>query len=413
MSECSLRPRKPRIIWAVDAEFDKEVCISARKEMVRCLQQDFDVQVIGGYRVRKLQPVEFDRKIVYFGHFGPKGLKLLSRLVTQSLKYSQVATEFKPDVVLVTGFNPLLVKLSLVKRKDGKPVVIYDVRTLPVDRNPLRRFVFGLLQCMCLRLASREASGVSYISDEMRRYCLTHYRLPEHPSVVWTSGVNIQLFSPAPMPLASALRLIYHGSVARNRHVSNVVRALALVKDLDVRLTIVGSGDGIEEIQQLTVQLGLEDVVSISGAVPYNEVPGIISRCHCGILPFPNLDCWNTSSPIKLFEYLACGRPVIATEIPAHLNVLSNSRCVFWARDSTPASLALAIRKAYQNKHRLAELSAEALRLALQNTWERQSEKLKRFIFAALAKKAELVTDDESAIAQQQKFVVGQGPSGG
>ncbi len=66
--------------------------------------------------------------------------------------------------------------------------MVLDVRTLPTttrtDDSAWGKFA------ECLLFASRHFSAVTYITEEMRRYCAEHYRLPDHQSAIWTSGVN-------------------------------------------------------------------------------------------------------------------------------------------------------------------------------------------------------------------------------
>jgi glycosyltransferase involved in cell wall biosynthesis len=99
-----------------------------------------------------------------------------------------------------------------------------------------------------------------------------------------------------------------------------------------------------------------------------------------GILPFQDWHGWNVSSPIKLFEYLACGKPVVVTDIPAHRNVLKDAEFAFWARQSSPEHIAGAIRQAYERRKDFGHMASNARQFVMgEYTWERQAEKLKLF----------------------------------
>jgi glycosyltransferase involved in cell wall biosynthesis len=104
-----------------------------------------------------------------------------------------------------------------------------------------------------------------------------------------------------------------------------------------------------------------------------------------GILPFPKYDGWDVSSPLKLFEYLSCGKPVVVTDIPAHTSVLSGRPFAFWARGNSPEELAAAIRSALGSRDRLAALGAEGRDFVCQRyTWEKQVKLFDEFITSLL-----------------------------
>ena len=105
-----------------------------------------------------------------------------------------------------------------------------------------------------------------------------------------------------------------------------------------------------------------------------------------GFYLFPSCDAWNTSSPIKLFEYLACGRPVIVTNIPAHRDVLNGKPYAFFSADASPVALADTIRKAHAAREQFAELGAMARNQVEQHhTWAQQASRLNTFLDKVIA----------------------------
>ncbi len=152
------------------------------------------------------------------------------------------------------------------------------------------------------------------------------------------------------------------------------------VRDIDARLTLISSLRE-QAVLEWIDRLGLKERVTLIDTIPHQEVPAQIQRHHAGILPFPPCDAWNTSSPIKLFEYMACGKPVIVTDIPAHRNVLNGKPFAFFARDASPEALAGAIRQAYAARNQFLELGRLARQQVLaQHTWAQQAERLSAFL---------------------------------
>lgn len=83
----------------------------------------------------------------------------------------------------------------------------------------------------------------------------------------------------------------------------------------EVKLLIVGSEGRFKETKELAIKYNVSDRVIFTGMIPYSHVPKYISAMDVGIIPF-NLDgIAHNALPIKLFEYMACEKPVISTEL--------------------------------------------------------------------------------------------------
>jgi glycosyltransferase involved in cell wall biosynthesis len=270
-------------------------------------------------------------------------------------------------------------KSVLSSARPLKAPTVLDIRTLPTHLSEAKSWgPFG----KNLHFACQNFSGVTYITEEMRRYCIKRYLLPTHKTAVWTSGVDADMFRPAvSKPAGTPFRLIYHGGIISvSRGLDRLIQVMDHVKDLDICLTLISSLREPEATCWIE-RLNLQDRVTLVDTIAHAQIPAQLQAHHAGILPFPSCDIWNTSSPIKLFEYMACGLPVIATEIPAHRNVLNGKPFAFFAKDASPQALAEAIRQAYAQKNRFEELGQQARAQVLEeHTWDRQANKLGSFL---------------------------------
>ena len=77
--------------------------------------------------------------------------------------------------------------------------------------------------------------------------------------------------------------------------------------------------------------------------------------CDVGIVPLPDLPDWRSQCPLNLLEYLAMGKVVIATDIPANRKVIGKSKCGIYVSSADPREIAKAIMYAYDNKDELKE----------------------------------------------------------
>ena len=90
------------------------------------------------------------------------------------------------------------------------------------------------------------------------------------------------------------------------------------LKDLDDEITmvVVGKEGAFEENVNLAERCGVADRVMFTGMVPYTQVPRYISAMDVCLIPFRRGAISESALPLKLFEYMACGKPVISSGIP-------------------------------------------------------------------------------------------------
>ena len=375
-----LRPHKPRLLWIAVKLFDKSVDKATWLETMSCLDEDFDVHFLTAWRDKPQNISVCGKPVRYFPQYGRGFLRKVTRHLLMKKAARKEIAGLSPDLILLNCNHNLGIAKSVLKvSKRIQAPVILDVRTLPSTESSGPAWEsFG----KNLDFACRSFAGVTYITDEMRRYCADCYRLPEHQSAIWTSGVNADAFGLAKSaPDDGPFRLIYHGGIiSANRGLDRLIQAIDLVRELDVRLTLISSLREPEAIDWID-KLNLHDHVTLIDTIPHQDVPAQIQRCHAGILPFPSCDIWNTSSPIKLFEYMACGKAVIVTDIPAHRNVLDGRPFAFFAPDASPKALAGAIRQAHAHRDQFGPLGQAAREQVLaEHTWARQAERLTLFL---------------------------------
>ncbi|MPM46242.1 GDP-mannose-dependent alpha-(1-6)-phosphatidylinositol monomannoside mannosyltransferase [bioreactor metagenome] len=100
----------------------------------------------------------------------------------------------------------------------------------------------------------------------------------------------------------------------------------------EIKLLIVGKEGYFEENVKLAKFCGVADRVIFPGMIPYSQVPKYISAMDICIIPFKKGGVSENALPLKLFEYLACGKPVVSSELEGVKKAVGN--LVMYAKDS-------------------------------------------------------------------------------
>jgi glycosyltransferase involved in cell wall biosynthesis len=108
--------------------------------------------------------------------------------------------------------------------------------------------------------------------------------------------------------------------------------------------------------------------VHLTGPVPYNEMPGMLKGFDVATIPFKKDDVSATIFPLKLFEYLGSGKPVVATDFNPDL-VEFTGNTVSYCSDATAFSHALL--NSLNNDSE--QLKQQRIEVAARNTWEKRS----------------------------------------
>jgi glycosyltransferase involved in cell wall biosynthesis len=141
----------------------------------------------------------------------------------------------------------------------------------------------------------------------------------------------------------SQFRLIYSGILNEIRGIKKIVEALQCAsKDIEIELIICGLFSSQKFEQEIKRLPGFQ-TVRYEGMVDFNIVPQLMASADAGIvcfLPEPNhID----AMPNKLFEYMAAGLPVIASNFPLWREIVENNKCGICVDPSEPRDIARAI----------------------------------------------------------------------
>jgi teichuronic acid biosynthesis glycosyltransferase TuaH len=125
--------------------------------------------------------------------------------------------------------------------------------------------------------------------------------------------------------------------------------------------------------------------VYFKGAVPYEQMPAVLKGFDVAIIPFKKDEISNNIFPLKLFEYLGSGKPVVSTDFNPDLKEFTGDT-VFYCKNSREFSAALdaALKDTEALKTKRLEIAAD-------NTWEHRARQIKELLAANLERKQDVV----------------------
>jgi glycosyltransferase involved in cell wall biosynthesis len=268
-----------------------------------------------------------------------------------------LATTIRPDVIMERYYNfggegvrvarsmgvPLVLEVNApVVDYKGSPKRALD-RALLVE--PMRRW----RDWQCAAAALIVTPSASIVPDLVARE-----RILE---IEW--GADTERFRPgAPGPpafsrkpgktlvvFAGAFRA-WHGAI----HIIEAIRTLRGRGRMDIVAVMIGDGPELGRVRQAAAGLEGEDGVQFTGALGHDRMPACLAAADIGVAPFDvaahaplALDFYW--SPLKIFEYMASGLPVVAPDIPRLRRIVADERQGLLYDASDPNGLALGLER--------------------------------------------------------------------
>jgi glycosyltransferase involved in cell wall biosynthesis len=149
---------------------------------------------------------------------------------------------------------------------------------------------------------------------------------------------------------------------------------LALDAGVSVKLDLIGDGREYAAFRQLAAALALsEDAVRFHGRVENTRARTMLLDHHVGVIPHLADESWNTTIPNKLFDYMAAGLAVLASDAVPTKRVVTETGCGVTYSSHSAEDLARAIGLLASRAHAAAAASAGMRAVRDRYNWETDS----------------------------------------
>lgn len=142
------------------------------------------------------------------------------------------------------------------------------------------------------------------------------------------NGVNTNLFRRVDNAKKRELHLenfLVLGYVGVLREWINFMPVYSALSELEnIKLLVLGQEGLYSENKKIVDRMGISDKVFFTGNISYQEVPRYIAAMDICLIPFKKNEITRNAIPLKLFEYMACEKPVISTRLPGIIDSVSD-----------------------------------------------------------------------------------------
>lgn len=236
----------------------------------------------------------------------------------------------KYDVIYARDFHTVII--ALLPRLIFRKKLVYEINGIAHEEQKLKEpsalnrtlvYVIKIME----RLATKYSDRIVSVTPQIAFYLKVHFSCQPNKIEIVGNGVDTKKFHPIQdefllMNLKNRLGIgqrdiviIFVGNLAPWQGIESLIEiAPFLVKEIEnIRFLIIGDGILRDEFERKVNLLEISDYFIFTGTVDYEQIPLHINISDICVLPKRRLK--SGYSPLKLYEYMACGKPVIASRV--------------------------------------------------------------------------------------------------
>jgi len=235
---------------------------------------------------------------------------------------AQAAREFRPDVIYERA-NLFFLAGATLARRLRLPYLLEVNAPLADERARHGNLRLGRLAAAAERHTWRAADRVLPVTEVLADR-IAREGVPRERITVIPNGIQLAHYpEPAPRPPSGPLTLGFVGFIRDWHGMDKVVRSMAGWNGAEaLQLRVVGDGPARSGLESLAASLGIGERVRFDGVVDHEVIPGLVAGFDIALQPA----AVAYASPLKVFEYMAAGRAIVAPDQPNLREVLEDGR---------------------------------------------------------------------------------------
>jgi glycosyltransferase involved in cell wall biosynthesis len=353
-------------IWDADYPWDvrvEKICMSLKRHgyavhiAARNLRKQPKYEQINGMHIHRLKPFQRDSinyLLSFPAFFSPVWKSFLDSIISrQDIK------------VIIVRDLPLAVAGIWAGKRHGIPVIfdmaedyVAMIKDIWKDKkfsglNLLVRNPY--LAKHVAKYVFRYANQILVVVEEAIDVVMRGGGNPDKISIVGNTPKLASFYKPISIPkdvydkISSHYSAIYTGGIQNGRGIQIVLESIPeIIKTIpEFLFVIVGDGYASGKLKDMVREKSLEENVLWVGLVPHEGVYGYIKACKVGVIPHYVTDHVNTTIPNKIFDYMGCGIPIVASDAIPITRILGEEKAGIVFKSGSSEDLSKAIKEIY------------------------------------------------------------------
>jgi glycosyltransferase involved in cell wall biosynthesis len=268
-------------------------------------------------------------------------------------------------------------KLPYVLFVEADEILEHDYMEKPITGllriNAKRQFRYNLETANCIICVSRQ----------LKSHLVNKWQIQSQKIFVFSNCVNVEQFRPntdvrrhvrESLGIKNEPLILFVGNFYEWHDVATLLDAfLKVINEYsEAQLILVGDGSLRQAMEKRSIDLNLSHAVHFTGRIPYGDVPGYMASADIAIVPYPKMDQKNWLSPLKLFEYMASARPIVASAVGQVVDIIQHEKNGLLVPPDDASQMADAIMRLITDKDLRVRLGQQAREDAVQyHSWEK------------------------------------------
>jgi glycosyltransferase involved in cell wall biosynthesis len=290
--------------------------------------------------------------------------------------------------------------VAMASKRLGLPYVLYFEADDILEHDVMGKPITGLLRWRAKKAMLynlNAADCIICVSEPGKTHLINKWGVPAEKVVVFPNVADVQRFHPD-LEARSAVRasfgldahplVIFVGNFYEWHDVATLLGAFAQTLEAypEARLLLVGDGSRRPAMMERATDLGIGHAVQFTGMVPHSEVPGLMAAADVAVVPYPPMETELWLSPLKLFEYMASGTAVIASNVGQLTDVIQDGHTGLLVPPGDVPTMAATLQRLIGDPALCLQLGQRAREDAVQkHSWDHYLSRLERVFATVIA----------------------------
>ncbi|MEN8906122.1 MAG: glycosyltransferase [Clostridiales bacterium] len=307
-------------------------------------------------------------------YYKKNGIKLIRTNYDSKLLFflRKIIKDYRIDIIQAHNFKTAIIASLIVKPKTKIIFEIYSWREVTLLKTILRDFLLR-------KFVFKRVNRVFTLSINLKHYLIRNYNYPVEKIFFMPNGylsrekefefrksINKQYFT-----------FGYVGNYADCKEINNIMAIIPSVykRYSDIRFIMIGNGKSFNRLYNFIIKNGFQDRVIIIGLVSKKKLIEFYNEIDVILIPRPKTIETENSIPLKIFDAIGYGKPIIMSDVSGLTEVLGKEEALVYKNERI-YELQEKISQIYKNYYYMNKIAQKAHEKILKwPTWKNISEK--------------------------------------